>query len=195
MKPSIIILLAVAMLARTDLVAPAVLANDMLKHSSPEVGSGLQNSAITGTQSDQPSRELLAVVSNWLSSEFGLSIDTLPRIKFVPMAQMSMLRFRGVPSDHLGDGRDVVAVYDDDARTIYLPHGWTGRTPAETSIIVHEMVHHAQNLAETKFECAQAREKLAYEAQERWLAQFGSDLAKEFEVDGFTLLVLTNCGS
>jgi hypothetical protein len=56
------------------------------------------------------------------------------------------------------------------------------------------MVHHAQNLAGAKFECPQAREKLAYEAQGRWLEQKGSDLAQAFGIDGFTLLVLTNCG-
>lgn len=137
---------------------------------------------------------LPAAVADWLSVEFGLTVDPLPNIEFAPRKQMGLLRFRGVPSDHRGDGRDVVAIYDDEARTIYLPQGWTGGTPAEISVLVHEMVHHAQNLAGTKFECPQAREKLAYEAQGRWLAQKGSDLTQAFGVDGFTLLVLTNCG-
>jgi hypothetical protein len=137
---------------------------------------------------------LPAAVADWLSAEFGLTVEPLPAIEFAPRKRMGRLRFRGAPSDHQGDGHDVVAVYDDDARTIYLPEGWTGGTAAETSVLVHEMVHHAQNLAGTKFECPQAREKLAYEAQGRWLAQKGSDLTQALGVDGFTLLVLTSCG-
>ena len=88
---------------------------------------------------------------------------------------------------------DTVAVYSDSARTIYLAENWTGGTPAELSVLVHEMVHHLQNLAGLKYECAQAREKLAYTAQERWLALFGHDLAQDFVLDGFSLLAKTKC--
>ncbi len=64
----------------------------------------------------------------------------------------------------------------------------------EVSILVHEMVHHAQNLAGMKAECPQARERMAYEAQQRWLSRFGVDMAEAFGIDGFTLLVFTSCG-
>jgi hypothetical protein len=77
---------------------------------------------------------------------------------------------------------------------IYLPEGWTGNTPAELSILVHEMVHHLQNVENLKFECPQEREQLAYKAQERWLGLFGRDLLRDFELDPFTLLVATRCG-
>jgi len=86
-----------------------------------------------------------------------------------------------------------IALYDDEARTIYLPTGWTGATPAEFSILVHEMVHHLQNSAGAGFECPEAREKMAYESQARWLAMFGSDLAAGFGIDPLTLLVRTSC--
>jgi hypothetical protein len=49
-------------------------------------------------------------------------------------------------------------------------------------------------LAKVKFECPQAREQLAYAAQDRWLGLFGRNLLDEFEIDGFTLLVSTRCG-
>lgn len=142
----------------------------------------------------RPLPESLNEVALWLSAEFGLPIAAIPHIEFVAKERMGALRHRGVPSDHASIGRDILAVYDDDARTIYLPQGWTGETAVDTSILVHEMVHHAQNLMAIKAECPQAREKLAYEAQQRWLARFGTDLAREFGVDAFTLLVLTNCG-
>jgi hypothetical protein len=46
-------------------------------------------------------------------------------------------------------------------KTIYLPKNWTGSTPAELSVLVHEMVHHLQGATKTKYECPQAREQLA----------------------------------
>jgi hypothetical protein len=87
----------------------------------------------------------------------------------------------------------VVAIYDDQDRTVYLPEGWTGSTPAELSVLVHEMVHHLQNLAGLTFACHEEREQLAYKAQQDWLALFGRDLFAEFGTDAFTVLVLTHC--
>ncbi len=84
-------------------------------------------------------------------------------------------------------------MYNDDTKTIYLPNGWAGRTPAELSILVHEMVHHLQNVAKLTHDCPAAREKLAYEAQDKWLALFGTSLEDEFGIDAFTLFAKTGC--
>ena len=89
---------------------------------------------------------------------------------------------------------DVVALYDDAARTILLPEGWTGESPAEMSVLVHEMVHHAQNVAGRRFACPAEREAEAYAVQERWLALFGETLEGAFGIDPMTRLVLTRCG-
>jgi hypothetical protein len=43
--------------------------------------------------------------------------------------------------------RDTVAIYVDPERTIYLSNEWTGSGIAYLSVLVHEMVHHLQNLA------------------------------------------------
>ncbi len=148
---------------------------------------------------------LLAAIETWLSIEFDLPIPgNRPRIELVPPAEITALRYRGrfpnagtdrpstdpsaAPSD-----RDTVAVYSDATRTIYLAADWTGGTPAELSVLVHEMVHHLQNLAHLKYECPQAREMLAYTAQERWLALFGRDLEQDFELDGLSRLMKTRC--
>ncbi len=96
----------------------------------------------------------------------------------------------GAPAD---SGQETVALYDDRDNTIYLPTKWTGQTPAELSVLVHEMVHHLQNAAKTKFDCPQAREQLAYAAQQKWLGLFGRNLDDEFQIDPFTLLVMTRC--
>jgi Domain of unknown function (DUF6647) len=148
---------------------------------------------------------LLTAIETWLSIEFDLPIlRDHPRIELVPPAEIAALRYRGrfpnAGKEHATSGpstepsdRDTVAVYSDSTRTIYLAENWTGGTPAELSVLVHEMVHHLQSLAGLKYECPQAREKLAYTAQERWLALFGHDLAQDFELDGFSLLAKTKC--
>ncbi len=65
--------------------------------------------------------------------------------------------------------------------------------PRDVSVLVHEMVHHLQNVGGQKFDCPEAREKTAYEAQERWLAMFGLSLQDELNIDPFTVLVKGMC--
>jgi len=150
---------------------------------------------------------LLTVIVAWLSIGFGLPENyDHPRIEFVSPARMSAVQFRGQAAAHSAAQsgetsaparpvlrRDVEALYDDSTRTIYLPEGWTGTTSTEISVLVHEMVHHLQNMAGLKYECPQAREKPAYAAQSQWLAQSGRNLIDEFKLDALTVLVRTNC--
>jgi hypothetical protein len=91
------------------------------------------------------------------------------------------------------DQNEIMAIYVDATNTIYLPEGWTGQTPMELSVLVHEMVHHLQSIAGLRYECRQAREKLAFLAQDRWLDLFGQSLGSAFGIDPFTLLVRTRC--
>ena len=60
-------------------------------------------------------------------------------------------------------------------------------------MLVHELVHHFQNVLGLKYECPQEREKLAYIAQNRWLTLFGHSLESDFHMDAFSLLVKTQC--
>lgn len=150
---------------------------------------------------------LLTAIVLWLSANFNLPATfNYPRVEFVPSIQMATLRYKGLLSArtreamalaeqpiHAEQVRQVVAVYNDHDKTIYLPNGWTGRTPAELSMLVHEMVHHLQNAAGLKYECPQAREKLAYEAQSKWLDLFSLNLENELDIDPLALIVSTQC--
>jgi hypothetical protein len=112
------------------------------------------------------------------------------------------MRYRGIlpkreaknsdVSDRSG-GLKVFSIYDDASKTIFLREGWTGSSAAELSVLVHEMVHHLQNVGKLKFDCPAAREKLAYEAQEQWLRLFGRDLSRDFDVDQLTRWLITQC--
>jgi Domain of unknown function (DUF6647) len=150
---------------------------------------------------------LLIALVTWLSINYGLpATDDIPEVRFAPPIEITFLHYQAftaparervladqnaIPADKR---REVVSVYDTLRGVILLPDGWTGRTPAELSVLVHEMVHHLQTVAELRYACPAEREKLAYEAQERWLEQFHTSLEREFGIDKLTLLVSTNCG-
>jgi hypothetical protein len=146
---------------------------------------------------------LLTALETWVSSQFDLpAIHEHPSIEFASSAKIVSLRFAGLlsdPGERVASNdpssaqRDTIAIYYDATRTIYLPEGWTGNTPAELSVLVHEVVHHFQNVLRLKYECPQEREKLAYIAQDRWLALFGHSLESDFHMDAFSLLVKTQC--
>ncbi len=149
-----------------------------------------------------PKRALLEAIASWLSTTFELPPQNrLPRIEFAAASKIAALRYSDLFGNH-PDGlvapppagqREVVAIYDHQTMSIVLPDGWTGRSPAELSVLVHEMVHHLQKLGGLKFACPEEREKLAYRAQEQWLNLFGRDLFRDFEIDPFTLLATSAC--
>lgn len=144
---------------------------------------------------------LLRAITHWLSASLALPLpDSLPQIALVPASKIAAFRQHGFPMRQTDsrapdwiERREVVALYDDLTRTMYLRDDWTGSTPEELSVLVHEMAHHLQNLARLKFECPQQRERPAYEAQDRWLQLFGHDLAHDFGIDPFTLVAITGC--
>jgi hypothetical protein len=165
----------------------------------PPVGiAGLQNSGY-GVQPSPTSPAGLGEIQTWLSRRFDLeATERLPAVSFAPAVHMAALRHRetrhsgaGLHAAHDKDG--IVAVYDDTSRTIYLPDGWTGETEAQLSVLVHEMVHHLQNEMGQKFPCPAEREKLAFEAQEEFLAHYKLDLERAFGIDPLTRLVRTSC--
>jgi len=148
----------------------------------------------------------MTTVVSWLSTNFDLpESHDYPSIELVSPIEMAAVRYRSLggswqpvsPSNNSSSpppgASNLAAVYNDANRTIYLSEGWTGVTMAELSILVHEMVHHLQNVAQFKYSCPQAREALAFAAQERWLSLSGRTLESEFGIDKLTLLVRTNC--
>jgi uncharacterized protein DUF6647 len=138
---------------------------------------------------------LLAAIALWLAANFDLPTSAeLPTVELATTTQIQTLRYDGIVHDarHTAENQSV-AVYIDKTKTIYLPATWKPDNAADLSILVHEMVHHLQNVGNLKFACLAEREELAYQAQEAWLKLFGRDLRRDFELDPFTLLVKTRC--
>lgn len=163
----------------------------------------LNERVVVGDSSPAPSKESLDIVVKWIAVEFGLpELYAHPRIAFASPLKLMGMRYKSLlpvqqtQMESPGNAsvmREVVAVYDDRALTIHLPESWTGASVTERSVLVHEMVHHLQNLGKLTYECPAAREKIAYEAQGQFLSQHGKSLEEEFEVDMMTLLVSSSC--
>lgn len=142
---------------------------------------------------------LLTVIVSWLAINFGLpaSYDH-PKVEIASPARMAEVRHsRLTAAERAGletlAGGDVFAMYDDATRTVFLHEDWSGATPADSSLLVHEMVHHLQKVAGTTFACGGEREKLAYRAQRAWLELFGRSLETDFGLDPMTIMLRTNC--
>ena len=160
------------------------------EHSDPRAGAVLV------------AQSLFEEVVSWICENFDLPItQSRPNIRFATKAELTLMRILDrtqwdgfVPNKTESSAeRHVVAVYDTQSQTIYLPENWSGKSAADQSILVHEMVHHLQKLAGMRFECPAAREKVAYLAQDKWLERFGSSLEREFELDMFTVVVSSAC--
>lgn len=173
-------------------------------HAEPAARVAAESSGVQPqAEAIRAAEGLLDDIVTWLASNFDLpAAADHPAIAFVSQSRLATMRAedrafsRGFTQDVGSDEtapRPVVALYDNKLKTIFLADDWTAKSPANQSILVHEMVHHLQNLARLKFECPMAREKVAYMAQDKWLKRFGASLESEFELDMFTVLISSAC--
>jgi hypothetical protein len=139
---------------------------------------------------------LLLAVSGWVAAELDRPMPAaLPVVSFMEPEAMAALRRQaeGIHLDVDLARPGLLAMFEPASDTIYLPRWWTGGSAAEVSILVHELVHWFQALAGDRHACPAARERLAFEVQERWLQAHGTSLETAFGIDGLFLLVATNC--
>ncbi|UUP16443.1 DUF6647 family protein [Nitratireductor thuwali] len=135
--------------------------------------------------------ELVVAVSLWLSALYGLpEMEAPPRVRFLEPRQVAAVRYGRADIVHADE---VVAVYEPLTRTIVLSDRWRADDVADLSVLVHELVHHLQRQVGAEHRCPEEGEALAYEAQERWLGQFGTSLEAAFGIDAFTLAMRTKC--
>jgi hypothetical protein len=159
------------------------------------LGSGFE--IVIGERQPDPGGRLLEALAIWVGAKLGQPVPTsLPRLVFKPADQVTVLRFKQYASEIVQqqDRPNIISIYDSRENIIYLRDTWSGATAADLSVLVHELVHHFQDVHQTKFECDAAREAKAFELQEKWLRLFGESLEEEFQIDPFTLLARTSCG-
>jgi hypothetical protein len=159
------------------------------------LGSGFE--IVIGERQSDPGGRLLEALAIWVGAKLGQPVPaSLPRLVFKPPDQVAVLRFRQYPSEIVQQQAQptIISIYDSREHIIYLRDSWSGATAADLSVLVHELVHHFQEVHQAKFECDAAREAKAFELQEKWLRLFGESLEEDFQIDPFTVLVRTSCG-
>jgi hypothetical protein len=205
---------AATLSADAPTTAPATLTNrgdrahaDFLASAGELLELGPVEAERVAVSGSLPSPALMSEIAAWLADNFDLPpTDELPQVELTPPKKLVTIRLGGFvanqpettsepnpPQPPLDIAGDLVAIYNSAKRIIYLPEGWSGKSPDETSILVHEMVHHLQNVGALKYPCPDAREKPAYLAQDRWLRRFDLDLETAFGLDLFTIFVRSAC--
>lgn len=154
-----------------------------------------QEACLTGSalslQSEPQAQPVLLELLDWVAARTGQHDLDLPQICHVSRNQLARLR------DVHGSGSgpfETIALYRRDPATIFMSGIFRPDSPVSRSVIVHELVHHAQAQRGRRFACPQLAEREAYELQDEWLVQYGLDVKSVFGMNDLGYFLLTNCG-
>lgn len=141
---------------------------------------------------------LLTALMVWASAQTGLPVpDEHPRIHKADRCEINRLYYDNPALECDDDSLNVVAIYDPRFRTMYLPDTWGPDNLYHVSVLLHELVHHMQAEAGIGFDTVvcpgRQIEKPAYDAQIAFLEAAGVDAMETMNLNGLTLLFLTNC--
>ena len=119
-------------------------------------------------------RVLTQAIEAWLASNFGLpAMKGSPRIEYISTTEIDGLKYaRLLTAETMLNNP---AAYTTRGQAIYLPDGWTGRTPAELSVFVRQLAGLLRDEADSRYRCIPDDDTFALAVQIRWLALFGSD--------------------
>lgn len=112
--------------------------------------------------------EVLKPLATWVAAATGVKISALPIVMASGTLLKTSLGLQGAQQ-----ARSMAA---------YLPGQiiinniiWDPESERSKSYIVHEMVHHAQTLSGKSYPCHNAKEREAYELQNRYLVEHGEE--------------------
>lgn len=109
---------------------------------------------------------LVGRLLGWVNQETGYQAPSQPVVLASEEKFKMVMKMRGV--------------HYADARAMYIPGmvildngSWEEDDPVQVSLLVHELVHHAQLYSKRQYPCAAAKEYEAYTIQNKWLEQHG----------------------
>lgn len=137
--------------------------------------------------------DLIVALMLWASAITGLPPATvLPEIA-VETADTLYARIHGEAPGARAATSEVLAVYDIRERTVRLREGWDRDNIVHVSILLHELVHHMQEASGTRYACRGELEAVAYDAQHRYLAEYGIEMGPALGLDPLFRAVVTSC--
>ena len=112
--------------------------------------------------------EELRPLAAWVAQATGIKIGVLPIATASGRQLKTSLGLMGAQQ-----ARSMAAYIP--GRIIVNNIIWDPESDVSKSYVVHEMVHHAQTLSGKHYVCNNAKEREAYELQNRWLAEHGEE--------------------
>jgi hypothetical protein len=116
-----------------------------------------------GTRIDS---NLVGRLLEWVKNETGYHAPSQPVVVASQKKFQLVMKMKGV--------------HYADARALYIPgmvvldnKSWKQEDPVQLSLLVHELVHHAQLYSGRHYPCAAAKEYEAYAVQNKWLEERG----------------------
>ncbi len=104
----------------------------------------------------------------WIQGQTGIQVPFLPKV-IVSHSEFRTLLAR-LDGQYVGRPRSVYM----SGRVILDSATWDPEDPVQVSLLVHELVHHAQVfIKQANWKCPDARERMAYTLQNKWLEERG----------------------
>ena len=133
---------------------------------------------------------LISTLLTWIVLQMGSSPVPPPHIEFVNQVQMSELAH----GPQIAPNPQLRALYDRRVGKVYLRTGWNAVSLTDQSELVHELVHHVQTIQNIPYQCAAAREELAYKLQVAWLREQGvTDPYDLLQINHFFVVMVSMC--
>lgn len=110
---------------------------------------------------------MVSELMSWVRKQTGIAVPVLPTVivsheRFIKVLDQHSVQAIGRPQS-LYYGRMIVL--DDET--------WNIKDARQVSLLVHELVHYAQDFSKTKWACSNAKEAQAYRLQNKWLVRNG----------------------
>ncbi|MEJ0062033.1 MAG: DUF6647 family protein [Alphaproteobacteria bacterium] len=112
-------------------------------------------------------KELIGKLQAWIERETGYKAANQP------IVVSSTDKFRQVMALNGALLSSGVALYIPGMIVLNNDDGGGGHDVVEISLLLHELVHHAQLFSKKQYQCNNAKEYEAYTLQNKWLAQQG----------------------
>jgi hypothetical protein len=113
--------------------------------------------------------EETASIIAWIAAKTGWTNSYAPPpIRFIPYEELVRNFTGGKPT-----ASRVEALYSEEDHSIYLPDSWRADDLRDSSILLHEIVHHLQYLNHVKADCLSEYELQAVNLQVTWLREQG----------------------
>jgi len=136
-------------------------------------------------------RKAITDLIDWIAFKTGWPTTNVPKIAFATPAQLNELQFGKSAGT---TGINCKALYKKASQTICLSNAWDSSDVRDRSYLLHELVHHLQNLNQTEVVCDGEREMQAYRLQFDWLSEQGIRDPQAFlDISDMVLFMMTRC--